>query len=273
MQLESLNPDWIGDLTPFWRKPPFYRAIDKAVGALADEIAPESEIVLFALHGMGPNQSQSHLSREMVQIALTGHPATRADKGGLVRLLRRSVPDAIQHTIATSVPAAVRDLVFAREIGGGVDWTKTPAFSLEGDLSGYWRLNVKGREAAGVVEDAHAQADRIAAAFAKFTSPEGVPICEAIHFPAREGSGARAHLLPDVLVEWTTSLPRFDAAVYSPEVRATGTRSTGRSGNHRFKGFFCLRENSPPLSFVPSHIGELGRLADELLLRGRASKT
>ncbi len=249
-----------------------YRAIDKAVGTLADVIAPESDIVLFALHGMGPNQSQSHLSREMLQIALTGRSASRADKGGLVRMLRRSVPDAIQHSIATLVPAAVRDLVFAREIGGGVDWAQTPAFSLEGDLSGYWRLNVKGREARGVVEDGEAEANRIATAFREFVTPEGEPICEAIHFPARFGSGERAFLLPDILVEWTSSLAMLDAALYSTGVRATGSRATGRSGNHRFKGFFCTRESGPPISFVPSHIGELGRLADELLLRSRASK-
>jgi len=119
-----------------------YKAVDTGLGRLVAAVDGDTHVVIFALHGMGHNQSQSHLSRPMLDAAL-GIGAEPEKQGfGLIRALRGAVPHGIQHRIAENVPAFVRDFVLARELVGGLDWSTTQGFSLQGDVSGYWRLYV-----------------------------------------------------------------------------------------------------------------------------------
>lgn len=242
-----------------------HRAVDGAVGRIVDRAGPEAAVVLFALHGMGPNQSQSHLSEPMLDAAIRAAGLGRkAASFGAVRWLRRTVPAPVQLAIARAAPAAVRDFVVAREVAGGRRWRDTPAFSLEGDLSGYWRANLRGREAEGVVDDAGAFLSAVGAELAKFESPDGARLIERLHYPARDWPGPRAHLLPDIVAEWNPDLPGLPEAIHPSGARVAGRRATGRTGNHRFRGFYAVRAPSgahPPLG----HIRELGGLARSLL--------
>jgi predicted AlkP superfamily phosphohydrolase/phosphomutase len=245
-----------------------YEALDRSVGRILDRAGPETAVVLFSLHGMGPNQSQCHLSAEMLKVALKGAPgeAGFSDSSfGLVRLLRRRVPAPIQRAIAKSVPIAVRDFVLAREVAGGYRWPETPAISLEGDLSGYWRANVKGREAEGMLEDVRAFLDVVAKEFTRFTTEDGTPLVDALHFPAQDWKGKRAYLLPDIVAEWNPELPAVDTAVHPSGKRIAGKRETGRTGNHRFRGFCALRAPCAEEVAMPTHIKDLGALAKSLL--------
>lgn len=243
-----------------------YEALDTAVGRVVEAAGPDAAVVLFALHGMGPNQSQSHLSSAMLAAALgqtQGAPVTEGH--GLVRMLRRSVPASVQFGIANSVPTSVRDFVLAREIAGGRQWKSTPAISLDGDLSGYWRVNLRGREAQGIVDDPEPLLQRIAEEFRRFTTRDGRPLVDNVHFPAQDWAGERAHMLPDLVAEWSPDLRSVDTALYRDGVSVHAPPGTGRTGNHRFRGFCTGRLPDGSRLQAPAHIKEIGQLATTLL--------
>ena len=84
-------------------------------------------VVVFSLHGMGPNFSQEHITRramDRINSNFISDVGTQnqfsISRRGLVRALREFVPSSLQHAIARSVPVGVRDWVVSREVTGGL---------------------------------------------------------------------------------------------------------------------------------------------------------
>lgn len=248
-----------------------YAAVDAAVAEVIAAAGPEADVVLFALHGMAPNSSQSHLTSVFMQRALAKYrgepaPAEQGDAPGLIRMLRKAVPAGLQLAIANAVPTFVRDQVIAREIAGGFDWPKTLGLCLHGDLAGYLRLNIRGREKDGVLalDELPALKSFLREELMALTTAAGHPLVRAVSFPATEESGARADLLPDILVEWEPALPP-QPEICSPGLGVIRARhATGRGGNHRFQGFFAHRGPRQGRGPTPAHISDLHELVDAL---------
>jgi predicted AlkP superfamily phosphohydrolase/phosphomutase len=260
------------DATPSQALEQVYAAVDRAVGAIVREAGDAADVVLFALHGMGPNSSQSHLTSAFMRRAIARFkdeplPPDAGDVPGVFRTLRRVVPGQLQLAVATRVPRFVRDRVVAREIGGGYDWPTTLGFCLHGDLAGYLRLNLAGRERAGVVTDDGAAALRrfLRAELEALTVDGGRSPVQRVSFPAYDWAGPRAHLLPDVLVEWDPEMRPADA-LHSPTLGAIRSRiGTGRGGNHLFNGFYAHRGPRQAAGVrPPRHIAEIGAFAAAL---------
>jgi predicted AlkP superfamily phosphohydrolase/phosphomutase len=231
-----------------------YRAVDEAVGdVLTAPSLADAALVLFALHGMGPNVSQEHFVPGVMDLVNSRFPGGRAavvtnGKGrpdrpsrGIVRVLRERVPASIQNRIARLVPASVRDEVMNQSVIGGVDWTRTPGFDLVADMYGYLRLNVRGRERDGVLErDGEALPRYVAWVRDCFESlriaGSDEPLVGAVHWTGDVFPGARLDHLPDMVVTWSGQRPaeRIESALIGP---LTAELATGRSGNHLSRGF------------------------------------
>ena len=249
-----------------------YGAVDEAVGVIAREAGEAADIVLFALHGMGPNSSQSHLTSTFMRRAMARFkgeplPPDGGDVPGVFRTLRRVLPGQLQLAVATNVPRFVRDRVVAREIAGGYVWHDTLGFCLHGDLAGYLRLNLAGREREGIVTDESASALRefIRAELEALTVEGGRSPVRRVSFPAHDWAGARAHLLPDVLIEWDPDMAPA-GAMHSPTLGTIRARmGTGRGGNHLFNGFYAHKGPRQGGSIrPPRHIADIGAFAAAL---------
>jgi hypothetical protein len=271
--------DWLLDV---------YQAVDRAIGKLLEGvIGEETTLILFALHGMGQNDSQEHfMPRVMDRVnarflgrhsaGATGSNGRESVSGqqGIIRTLREHVPAVLQNAIARAVPVGVRDMVVSRQISGGHDWDGTPGIALLADLNGYLRWNLQGRERRGMLESDGEAAERYTAWVRQClmglrTSEAGPGLVRDVlltrdHFP-----GKRTVQLPDVVVTWGGMPPI--AQVYSVEIGPlTAEPSTGRAGNHRSNGFCVIVESPgqrerhiPP----PTHISELSSLVAALLSR------
>jgi predicted AlkP superfamily phosphohydrolase/phosphomutase len=242
-----------------------YAAVDAAIGEMT-AAAPDADVMLFSLQGMGPNVSQRHhvpvfLERAAARFRGDAASEAKGDPPGLVRALRRTIPAQLQLAIAERTPMAIRDAIVAREVAGGFDWAKTLCFSLHGDVSGQVRLNIAGREAKGALAPAEADAFLafLTAEAKALTLPGGEPVAAGISHPARDCAGPRAHLLPDMVIEWN---PAFGPAetIHSPSLGMLRAKfETGRGGNHGFDPFWRLagpragRTAAPP----PRHVSEL----------------
>lgn len=252
-----------------------YRAVDEGLGdILAAPSLAGAGLVVFALHGMGPNTSQEHFVpavMDLVNDGFAGGTSGRAPKEapqsprGIVRALRERVPAAIQNRIARLVPVSVRDEVVNRSVVGGHDWSRTSGFDLAADLNGYLRLNVRGREREGSLDrDGEVLQRYVAWVRECFESLRiagtGEPLVGGVHWTGDVYPGPRLDILPDLVVTWSGSRPteRID----SPLIGAVSAKlATGRSGNHRRDGF-CAVSGLEPRALGDGR--DLARLVQEV---------
>lgn len=226
-----------------------YVACDRAVGELVDACAPGTTVLVFALHGMGPNTCRTDFLGTMLERILRGAKRgthARTSKDRMASALRRLLPADFRHAVKCHMPIAWRDALSVYWRTGSRDWRTTRAFNLFSELRGYVRVNLRGRERLGRVEPG-AEYDQILAevedGLRTFTDADsGRPILGTTAradelFP----TGAKRHLMPDLVIRWDEaeaahrglSSPRFgDIAWPTP-----GRHPTGRSGNHRGQGF------------------------------------
>ena len=128
------------------------------------------------------------------------------------------------------------------------EWSTTQAFTVVADNEGYIRINLRGREAAGIVESGTEYdllCDKIIDGLSTFVDSEtGQPVVKAV---ARSAdvieAGARSHLMPDIIVRWSPETRHWRRAVTSPEFGIVdwptpGQLPDGRSGNHHARGFW-----------------------------------
>jgi predicted AlkP superfamily phosphohydrolase/phosphomutase len=131
-----------------------YVACDDAIGRLVAQAGPQVTTLVFSLHGMGANVSRSDVLREMLTRVLSNQSSTGepAKTPRLADRLRTLVPIRLRSWVKNHLPIAIQDRLTLFWRTGGLDWNSTRAFAAFCDLDGYIRINLQGREAAGIVE-------------------------------------------------------------------------------------------------------------------------
>lgn len=134
-----------------------YITADAQVGKLLEVIDDETTVFCFATHGMGPSQSRFEIAGEILDRILNDRkemPTERwVKKQGLVKKLRNAIPTRWRLKAKQLLSKSLQDKIM-KFWGGktGVDWSQVTAFIPAGDLEGYVRINLKGRERDGIVE-------------------------------------------------------------------------------------------------------------------------
>lgn len=221
-----------------------YIAADAGVGTLLEAMGQDANVLLFSLHGMGVNNSRVDVLADMLSRVLAGDAPDV--KPGVLDKLRALVPADARSWIKTRLPIFMQDRLTLFWRTRGIDWSKTSAFAAFSDLYGYVRINLRGREAEGMVapEDYDALRDRIIAGLGTFVDEDsGEPVVETVMkiediYP----DGAMQSHLPDILIRWTATAAARHRALISPQFGKVawptpGTHPQGRSGNHRSQGF------------------------------------
>ena len=255
-----------------------YVACDRAIGRLLEAVGAEVPVLVFSLHGMGPNTSRVEILPALLERILDGDPAAgrRAGNRALGRA-RRQVPLAWRHALTRRLPIALQDRLMTFWRLGGVDWSSIPAFSLMADLHGYVRINRRGREMRGIVEPGapfEALCRRIADGLASYVDADsGEPIVATVGRSDQLFSGgARTAGLPDLIVRWSDRPAAHHRAVRSPTLGPVawptpGRHPGGRSGNHRPEGFLIAAGPALPqaIELPPAHIVDLAPSVRALL--------
>jgi len=250
-----------------------YVACDAAVGRLVEAAGDGVTVLVFSLHGMGPNTSRVYLLPTMLDRIL-GKEAKSGTRARL-RRLKETIPLEWLYRMSRVLPLSLRDKL--GRLKGGIYWPVTPAVSLVADLQGYVRINLRGREAAGIVEPGE-DYDRLCAdiieGLSTFVDADtGKPVVESVmRIDQLFAQGPRRNYLPDLLVRWASSPAKNHRAIVSARYGSIpwvtpGLNPGGRSGNHRPDGFLLAAGDriQPNLRIEDAHILDLAPTVCALL--------
>jgi predicted AlkP superfamily phosphohydrolase/phosphomutase len=234
-----------------------YVETDRALGRVLDELGQgeDTTVLVFSLHGMGPNSSLADLLPDMLDCVLQ-ETSTEPPQGGgaaaggrLLHTLRDVIPPSFRHAVKNSLPKSLqhRLTVFWRQ--EDIDWSQTQAVALIPDLQGFIRVNLKGRESQGIVEPG-APYDEICARIMDGLmtfkhSDTGEPaVVDVQRADALFPGGERLSELPDLIVQWSDRPAKDTVGVTSERYRTIawptpGRVPDGRSGHHRHRAWLA----------------------------------
>ena len=218
-----------------------YVTLDQALARILETLPGDADVILFSPLGMAANRSRTDLLPGMLAAVLAGRKLAASEAaagpGSWIWKLRGLAPAELRAAVTKPLPPRAVRALTSRLYLRGVDWSTTRAFALPGDLNGYIRLNVRGREREGIVDpdDVEALLDEIAEGLGTFRDPDGAPTVAVVHRIARDfGHGARSGDLPDLVVQWSDRPCVGPASVTSERFGTVNRRQEGssRPGNH-----------------------------------------
>jgi predicted AlkP superfamily phosphohydrolase/phosphomutase len=224
-----------------------YRAADAGIGRILELVPPEARVLVFALHGMGPNTAWADRCPEILARILAGGDGDAAPRRGLVYAAKQAIPWRVARAVTARIPPELQARLVPLWSARMYDWRTTRAFPLPMDHAGYVRVNLRGREPQGIVspEEYPVLCEEIAQGFLGFRDAvSGQPIVRQVHrldelAPADAPARRR---LPDLVVEWADVPPGSAPVIRSDrlgELRWSSPRlPSGRAGNHRPDGWF-----------------------------------
>lgn len=240
-----------------------YRRLDQACGALREAAGPDALCVVLSDHGMGTASDKVvHLNRYLAERGWL------VREEGLGRFVDRSAK-ALRNLALRLLPAALAQQLFrrartaaaeleSRARFGGLDWSRTVAFSEEANTHpGVW-INLAGREAQGCVapEEYEHVRNQVIQGLREWRLPCGAPVVARAVRREDVHQGPYAERAPDIVIElaldgghglslvptpWSEG-GRQGAGI--PSVRVleaadhAGGRGRGMNGTHRSQGIW-----------------------------------
>ncbi len=240
-----------------------YRRLDEACGVLREAAGPDTLCVVLSDHGMGTASDKVvHLNRFLAERGWLvrreglGRFVDRAARG-LRNLALRMLPAALAQQLFRRARAAAAELE-SRARFGGLDWSRTLAFSEEANTNpGIW-INLAGREAQGCVapEEYEHVRDQVIEGLREWRLPSGAPVVARALRREEVHRGPYAERAPDIVIElaldgrhglslvptpWSEG-GRQGAGIPSVRVLETadhaGGRGRGMNGTHRNDGIW-----------------------------------
>ena len=167
----------------------------------------------------------------MLDRVLTGR-AEGTPRLGMLQRLRAGIPNEWRSRVKSLLPMGVQDRLTIFWRVGGVQLRSSAVVPLVADLQGYIRINVRGREAEGVVEpgaEYDGLCERITEGLRSFVDADtGEPVvAEVVRGERLYPGGARTHDLPDLIVRWCSTPASEHRAVVSPTYGSIDWPSSG----------------------------------------------
>jgi predicted AlkP superfamily phosphohydrolase/phosphomutase len=232
-----------------------YFACDRVVGQLAEAASDDARILVFSLHGMRANTNRTYLLPKILHRILDSklEHSQESNEGHSSFLTRTKehVPSVWRSIAFQSPPFSTAYKLYSfccsKLYNIAPRTVNTPAFSLETDLNGYIRINLRGREKNGIVEPGEGY-DQMCSALIKdletfVDADTHEPVVEqVVRSDVLFKSGARLKYLPDLIVRWASSPSTNQRATVSNRypsliIPAPKRNLDGRSGNHSPEGF------------------------------------
>ena len=236
---EELSPDIVE----------VHRETDRQLGRMIEAAGQDAGVMVFSLHGARPSAGLPAYLSPLLEALGFAEPLRWKEASWQARATtlfagaKRRVPTALKHLYNRATSEGLRYRLARSTVVMPHDWSRTRAFAMPTDQHGLIRVNLKGREAEGVVaeRDYDAVCDQVEEALLAIETPEGVPLVERV-LRLSEETGKPPEWLPDLIVHWTPGA--WPGPVRTPVGPMTLDRdpsSTDRTGEHDHRGFCISR--------------------------------
>jgi predicted AlkP superfamily phosphohydrolase/phosphomutase len=237
-----------------------YVACDAGIAKLVKTAGAEVSILVFSLHGMGPNTNRTYL---LPKILTSIHKSTVDEETNrslrMINNLREKIPSIWRSMAFNGLPLSLvyKFYSFCRSKIHRKNYRIAPFFEVITDLNGYVRINLRGREADGIVDpkDFDHLCSNIAKVFSSLIDADtGEPVVKSIARSVQLfGQGLGLKYLPDLIIAWAPNPAANQRKIVSNQfqsisVSAPRRNLDGRSGNHRPEGFLIAVGNKIPLT-------------------------
>ncbi len=225
-----------------------YQEVDYQIGELLKAFPADSAVMVFSLHGMQASRGVpvflgSVLSNAGFTKFTDWSNQSWSDRARtVIANIKKSLPDPIKKLYYSIVPVTTAHMVARSTLLPQYDWSRTRAFALPTDQHGWIRINLKGREAQGIVPvtDYEHTCDELEKLVGALKSEDGRPLVRKITRTSQRAEDALGQRLPDLIIHWE------DAVFKSPlkiKDLPKGPENIGRKyvGQHSLEGFCIFR--------------------------------
>lgn len=223
-----------------------YKAVDQAVGRIAELVGTDTTLMVLSGEGVRVNYCGWHLLGGMLEKlgfmnAGAGRGASGSrPRGSMLSRARRMMPPGAKRWIADHLPWSLRDRIGAHASAAETDWSATKAFPLPTDLEGCIRINLKGREPAGIVEpgaEYEELCQELRRDLLELVNPANdQPAVQQVWLRNEVFPGRRQEDLPDLIINWSGEA-KYDALVSPKAGRVEGVSPDPRTGTHSPEAF------------------------------------
>ena len=182
-----------------------YARIDAAIAHVLETVPPDTNILLFSVHGMG----SKYTTRAFLQPVLErlGYQVPNSGTPDPLRALRDRLPRWLRDQINGALPLSTQSTLISRYFENGSDWRQTWAVAEDWGEGPPWiRVNLRGREPWGTVEPGEDYDDLCAEITSDLMKlriyPGGQPAVRAVHRTDQLFRGPHVRELPDMVVHW-----------------------------------------------------------------------
>ena len=247
-----------------------YQAIDRQVGAILAALPDTANVFVISCYGMESMYPMGGIVDGLLPL-LGYQPALVSDSFRPAHLLRRMVPHRLRVALNRRVPVAAQERLLAAAFRDATNWKQTTAFAIPSVFSGLLRVNLRGREPQGIVEESEydGMLERLEEDFRSLVDPRtGAPVVKSITRAVPQFGDRPPEVLPDLFVEWRPN-PRFVDRVEHPRGVVTQPEpGYFRSSYHSHEGLFAAAgpairargqvERMDLLDLAPSFLSLLG---------------
>ena len=199
-----------------------YVAVDQVIETAVRLAGPDANVIVVATRGIRPSDHSGHLLEGLLERAglLNRRSAVQLEGGALpagargaraAERLRGLVAPGLREQIAMRLlPEPIQQQLASRRFRDHFAWEHTRAFPCPTWTSGLIRLNVRGREAAGIVapQEVDGLLGEIEALLLEVQDADtGRPLVQEVVRPRERFPGARAALFPDLVMSWAGDRP------------------------------------------------------------------
>jgi predicted AlkP superfamily phosphohydrolase/phosphomutase len=252
-----------------------YKAIDQGVGELVDMVGEDTTVFVVASHGMMQKRGADFLVPEILLRLGYAKPVpsdAQPDKTMSERVetammgVWRAMPDSARERLDTLRGRVRRHFDLQKNpLRSPLDLPSSQCFHVDNGapISGI-RINLKGREPAGLIEpgaDYDAFCERLIADLMEIVHVDtGEPLIRAVHRTEDLTTGPERDALPDLIIDWSDR-PVGSATVGNKRgshltVRSSkmgtveGVNTYCRTGDHRPQGMMMVRA----AGVAPTHL-------------------
>ena len=218
-----------------------YSEVDSQINRLVEVCGEAAAVLVFSLHGMQPTLGiQSFLAPLLLEtgwarLAGWSSQSWRERALSLFAAIKRRSPAGLKKLYYKTLPRTATLSLAQPTMLPTYDWSRTRAFSLPSDQHGWIRINLRGREAKGIVqpEEYEETCRELRQMLLDLVTEDGKRVVRECFITAESYAEALMQPLPDLIVH-------YEDAAFDPQMRIRGTSFAPQTMGQKFTGQHAL---------------------------------